>query len=278
MGLAYRRGTHLRFLLSPHRDQPGVAGTADDHLGQGHLGFLVLTAFPVARRPVERTDYRRIALAGITWVAVPFLMFPIAQQHIDSALAGMLNAIAPIFSTSIAIVLTRSLPRLRQAVRIALGFAGAISINLPAARDSAGGAWGVLLVVVATLFYGLSLNLTVPLQQRYGAPAVMMRVIGVASVATAPFGLVGLADSQMEYRSGPGSDSAGSIQHGRRVRDHDRLRRQSRPYSWGCGRVLHSIVAMVLGVAFRSEVVLALQFAGIGLVLQGAGLTSRREG
>ena len=37
------------------------------------------------------------------------------------------------------------------------------------------------------------------------------------------------------------------------------------------------IVAMVLGVAFRSEVVLPLQSAGIGLVLLGAGLTSRRE-
>ena len=37
------------------------------------------------------------------------------------------------------------------------------------------------------------------------------------------------------------------------------------------------IVAMVLGVAFRSEVVLPVQWAGTAVVLFGAWLTSRRE-
>ncbi len=37
------------------------------------------------------------------------------------------------------------------------------------------------------------------------------------------------------------------------------------------------IVAMVLGMAFNSEVVLPLQWAGIAVVLFGAWLTSRRE-
>ena len=37
------------------------------------------------------------------------------------------------------------------------------------------------------------------------------------------------------------------------------------------------IVAMVLGVTFRSEVVLPIQWAATGVVLFGAWLTSRRE-
>jgi len=37
------------------------------------------------------------------------------------------------------------------------------------------------------------------------------------------------------------------------------------------------VVAMVLGMVFRSEVILSLQWPGIAVVLFGAWLTSRRE-
>ena len=63
---------------------------------------------------------------------------------------------------------------------------------------SSAAAWGVLLMVAATIFYGFALNLAVPLQQRYGAPAVMCGALGVAAVAPAPFGL---ADSR--WGTGP---------------------------------------------------------------------------
>ena len=83
---------------------------------------------------MERADYPRVVLLGFIWVVVPFLLFPIAQQHIDSALAGMLNASVPILSAAVAIMLLRSLPRLRQAAGIALGLAGTTSIGLPARK------------------------------------------------------------------------------------------------------------------------------------------------
>ena len=241
------------------------------------LGFLVLTTFPVARRPVERRDYPRVVLLGFTWVVVPFLMFPIAQQHIDSALAGMLNAMVPIFSTSMAIVLMRSLPRLRPAVGIVLGLAGAISIGLPAARDSSAAAWGVFLVALATLFYGVSLNLAVPLQQRYGAPVVMMRAIGVAAVATAPFGLAGLADSQWSIGPVLAVIVLGVINTGAAFVIMTAFVGRVGPTRGGVAVYFTPIVAMVLGVVFRSEVVFPLQWAGTGVVLFGAWLTSRRD-
>ena len=241
------------------------------------LGFLVLSVIPAARKPVDRADYPRVALLGFTWLAVPFLIFPIAQQHIDSALAGMLIATVPIFSTSIAIVLMRSLPRLRQAVGIALGFAGAVSIGLPAARGSSAAAWGVLLVVLATFFHGISLNLAVPLQQRYGAPAVMMRAIGVAAVATAPFGLVGLAGS--EWGTGPALAVLvlGVINTGAAFVLMAAFLGRVGSTRGGVAVYLVPIIAMVLGVVFRSEVILPLQWAGTAVVLLGAWLVSRRE-
>lgn len=241
------------------------------------LGFLVLTVFPRARRRVDRSDYGRIGLVGIAWVGIPFLMFPIAQQHIDSALAGMLNAIVPIFSASIAMVLMRSLPRVLQAVGIVLGFAGAVIIGLPAARESPAGAWGVFLIVIATLFYGLSLNLAVPLQQRYGAPAVMMRAIGVAAVATAPFGLAGLDGS--EWNRGPvvAVIVLGVINTGAAFVIMTAFVGRVGPTRGGVAVYFTPIVAMVLGVSFRSEIILPLQWIGTAVVLLGAWLASRRE-
>ncbi len=241
------------------------------------LGFLVLTAIPAARRPVDRADYPRVALLGFTWLVVPFLIFPIAQQHIDSALAGMLIATVPIFSMSIAIVLMRSLPRLRQGVGIALGFAGAISIGLPAARGSSAAAWGVMLVVLATFFHGISLNLAVPLQQRYGAPAVMMRAIGVAALATAPFGLAGLAGSQWGTAPVLALIVLGVSNTGGAFVLMTAFLGRVGSTRGGVAVYLVPIIAIVLGVVFRSEVILPLQWAGTAVVLLGAWLTSRRE-
>ncbi len=241
------------------------------------LGFLVLVAIPAARRPVERTDYPRIGLLAITWVIVPFLAFPIAQQHIDSALAGMLIVLVPLFSTSIAMLLMRSLPRLRQGLGILLGFAGAAAVSFPVARASPAAAWGVSLVVAATILYGLSINLAVPLQQRYGAVPVMMRAIGIAAAITTPTGLVGLSGSS--WSSGPtlAVIALGVINTGAAFVFMTAFVGRVGPTRGGVAVYLMPIVAMVLGVALRSEIVLPLQWAGTGVVLVGAWLTSRRE-
>lgn len=245
--------------------------------GRITLGFLVLAAFPATRRPVERTDYRRVGLLGITWVFVPFLVFPIAQQHIDSALAGMLNATVPIFSTSIAIVLARALPRLRQVAGIALGFVGVISVSIPAAQDSSAAAWGVVMVIAATFFYGLSINIAVPLQQRYGAPAVMMRAIGFAALATTPLGLAGIGDST--WSTGPilAVLALGVVNTGAAFVIMTAFVGRVGPTRGSVAVYCIPIVAMVLGMVFRSEIVLPLQWVGTGVVLFGAWLTSRRE-
>ena len=241
------------------------------------LGFLALLAVPAAREPVDRADYRRIVLLGFIWVVVPFVLFPIAQQYIDSALTGMLNAATPIFSTAIATALLRSLPRLRQAAGIALGFTGTVAIGLPAAAASAAEAQGVLLVVLATFFYGIALNLAVPLQQRYGAPAVMMRALGVATVATAPFGLTGIAGSRWSIGPVVAVAVLGVVGTGAAFVIMATLVGRVGATRAGVALYFIPVVAMVLGIVFRSEVILPLQWPGIAALLFGAWLTSRRE-
>jgi drug/metabolite transporter (DMT)-like permease len=241
------------------------------------LGFLVLAGFPAARRPVDRADWRRITALALVWTSFPFLLSPISQQHIDSALAGMINSLIPIFAASIAMVFLRTLPGARQVAGLLLGLVGAISLGLPAASESPAAAWGVFLAVVAAGFYGLGLTLAVPLQQRYGAPAVLMRTLGVSAVLVAPFAIAGLGGSAWEAGSVVAVTVLGIVNTGVGFLFMVLFAGRVGPTRGGVAIYFLPIVAILLGTAFRSEVVLPIQWIGTAVVLVGAWLTSRRE-
>ena len=171
----------------------------------------------------------------------------------------------------------RTLPQFRQVVGIMIGFAGAVTIGLPAARGSSAAAWGIFLVLLATFSHGLSFNLAVPLQQRYGAPAVMLRAIGVAAIATTPFGLAGLTDSQ--WATGPvvAVTVLGIVNTGTAFVVMTAFVGRAGPTRAGVAIYCTPIVAMVLGVVFRSEVILPLQWAGTAVVLASAWFASHQK-
>src|SRR3990172_11027536 len=49
------------------------------------LGAATLWLFRGARVKVAREDLPRIVVLSILWVAIPFTLFPLAQQHVSSA-------------------------------------------------------------------------------------------------------------------------------------------------------------------------------------------------
>ena len=88
------------------------------------LGAVTLAFFPGARRPIDRADWPRLAVIAATWTALPFTLFPVAQQWINSAVAGMLNGAMPILAALVASLLLRSLPGRTQAIGLGVGFVG----------------------------------------------------------------------------------------------------------------------------------------------------------
>ncbi len=162
------------------------------------LGALALALVPAARREVSPGDWPRLALLGLIWVAVPFTLFPLAQQWIASSMAGMLNAAMPIFTAIVSTILARRLPGPWQAVGLLLGMVGIVAIGWESLGEGSSTALGVLMVMGAVGCYAVSVNLAVPLQQRYGTLRVMLRVLVVATVLTAPGGLAGVADAELD--------------------------------------------------------------------------------
>ncbi len=241
------------------------------------LGFLTLIGFSTARRGISRADWLRVVTLSTVWTTFPFLLSPVSQQHISSALAGMINALIPIFAATIAMGFLRSLPGVHQIAGLLLGMVGAFALGLPAASESRAAGWGIFLAVVAAVFYGLGLNLAIPLQQKYGAPAVMVRVLGVSALATAPFGIAGLGSSSWQMTSVVAVTVLGIVNTGVAFVIMARFAGRVGPTRGGVAIYFLPIVAILLGVTFRSEVVLVIQWIGTGLVLLGAFLISRRE-
>jgi drug/metabolite transporter (DMT)-like permease len=153
------------------------------------IGFLTLACFPSARQAVPKRAWPLVALLGVIWMALPLTLFPHAQQHVSSALAGMLNGAIPLFATAVAAGLARRLPTAETLRGLAVGMAGAVLIGLPTVSEGGSSAGGVLLILVALICYGFALNLARALQLHHGAVPVLWRAQAVAFVLTAPLGM-----------------------------------------------------------------------------------------
>ncbi len=240
-------------------------------------GFLTLSLFPAARRPIERAAWPRIVLLSVTWTSFPFLLFPIAQQYIDSALTGMLNALVPIFAASIAAILLRRLPRRVQVIGLGVGLVGAVLISLPPLKIGGSTAFGVTLIVLATVSYGVSINIAVPLQQAYGAPAVMFRSLAISAISTFPFAISGLGSASWDISPLLAIAVLGPFGTGIAFIAMAQLVGRVGPTRGGLAIFFIPIVSIILGVMVRSETVEPIQLFGTALILTGAAVASRRE-
>ena len=249
------------------------------------LGAATLAAVPGARRGrIEREDMPQVALLGVAWMGIPLLLFPIAQQWIASSVAGMINGAMPLTVAVWSAALLHRLPGRTQAVGLLIGFAGVVAISLPqlptgvVASGTSRTALGTALVLVAMVLYGLSANLAVPLQQKYGALSVLLRAQLAALVVITPFGLAAIGDSRFSW--GPAiamlplgvlGTAVGFVMMTTLVGRVGGPRGSIATY-------FVPVVAMILGVVLLGEVVHPAAIVGLGLVLVGAWFTSRREG
>lgn len=242
------------------------------------FGAAVMALLPRARTAqIDREDRIKVWILSVIWIAFPLTLFPIAQQWITSAVAGMLNGAMPLFTAVVATILLRVLPGRFQVAGLVIGFAGIVAIALPSAGKGTNEAIGVVLVLVATVCYAFATNMMVPLQQKYGALPVMARAQWIAALLVTPFGLYGLTDSSFAWPSLLAMLAVGILGTGLAFVLMGQL--TGRVGATRSAFITYAIpvVALVLGVVFRDEVIAPVAVAGVFLVIAGAVLASRRE-
>lgn len=242
------------------------------------FGAGVMALLPRARRGrIETADRPRVAALGVIWIAIPLTLFPLAQQWIDSAVAGMLNGATPIFTAVLATILFRSLPGRLQVAGLIIGFGGIVAIAVPSSGSATSAAVGVAMALAATACYAVALNMVPPMQQTYGALVVMARAQWVAAVLVTPFGIYGLTRSSFAWPSLLAMLVVGVLGTGLAYVMMGTL--SGRVGATRAAFVTYAIpvVALVLGVVLRDEVVAPAAVAGVVAVIAGAALASRRE-
>jgi drug/metabolite transporter (DMT)-like permease len=235
------------------------------------IGFLTLSLFPSARRPVARADWAGTAMLGVVWLAFPLSMFPFAEQHVSSALTGMLNGATPLFAAAVASLIARRFPERGILVGLIVGFGGAVIMALPAI-GGASSAFGVGLIVLALMSYGAAVNLARPLQQRNGAVPVVWRALGVALVLTAPLGLPEVVKGEWSLRPalallclGAGGTAIATVLTATAAGRLGATKASATAF-------IIPVVALLLGVVVRGEHVTAVSLAGAGICLLGAAI------
>ena len=243
--------------------------------GRIAIGFVTLSLIPAVRAPVRRADWAGTAWLGVLWLAFPLSMFPHAEQHVSSAMTGMLNGATPLFATSVAAIVARRLPSRAVVIGLAVGLVGATLVAAPTLGEGQSSVTGVLLIVAALVSYGVAINLARPLQQRNGALPVVWRALAVALVLTAPIGLPALLHARWTVRAALCMLALGALGTGI----------ANVLVAVASGRIgatrasattfLMPAVALALGVAVRGERVAAIAILGGAVCLAGAWLVRR---
>jgi drug/metabolite transporter (DMT)-like permease len=235
------------------------------------VGFLTLSLFPSARKPVARADWAGTAAVGVLWFAFPLSMFPFAEQHVSSALTGMLNGATPLFVAAFASLIAHRLPERGMLAGLVIGFGGAVIMAMPA-LGGASTALGIAMIVAALVSYGVALNIARPLQQRHGSIPVIWRALGVAVILTAPLGLPAVLHAHWTWRAalslaclGAGGTAIAQILTATAAGRMGATTASATAF-------LIPIVALLLGVVIRHEHVTLLSIAGAAVCLLGAAI------
>lgn len=245
--------------------------------GRIALGALTLMLLRSARTPIEGADRRQLLALSFIWVAVPFTLFPLAEEHVNSAVTGLLNGATPIWAGLIGGMFFGRVSRGAQRRGLAIGFAGIALVSLGSTAEGGTAIIGVAMVLVATLFYGWAINLAGPLQHRYGSVPVMAQMLAWATLWTTPFGLVGLSDSSFQMGPVAATIILGVVCTGLPfVLMATLVGRVGGPRAAFVTYVI-PIVSLILGVSFLGDRVRSAALLGIALVITGALLAGRRE-
>ncbi len=150
---------------------------------------LVLVPFALkAIKTFPRKDFPLVVFSGLLGTFFPAYLFCIAETQLDSGLAGILNALTPLFTIVIGAVFFHSVLPLSKWLGVIIGFVGLVLLILS-------GNQGVKLnnisfssyIILATIFYGLNVNLV----SRYLKHIPSLSIASVAfSVLTIPSAII----------------------------------------------------------------------------------------
>lgn len=160
----------------------------------GSLRILITFAclLPIALRNLRhlnRTNILSIIIIGLFGSVFPAFLFPLAETKISSSLAGMLNSLSPVFTLVFGITIYKRKVIKTQIAGVFLGLIGAAGLLYTGSFTF--NLYG-LLVVLATIMYGLSSNEVSKVKGLNG-----IRITALSFFVTSPVAIIYLLFSDL---------------------------------------------------------------------------------
>lgn len=124
------------------------------------LAFLFLLPLFLKKQDINiAKNWKGLVIMGVFGNLIPAFLFTTAEIQISSSLAGMLNALTPLFTIAVAVVWFKDKFKTIQLIGILSGLTGAVFLLLfNEGGDSNKNILYSLLVVLATFCYAISVN------------------------------------------------------------------------------------------------------------------------
>lgn len=245
------------------------------------LFFLPFQAYQI-RQPEIRVSVRKqwpyLIAVGLTGFLIPAYLFAIAGAHINSSLSGALNSLSPLFTLLIGATFFGNRVPMRHTLGILLGLAGSILLVFFSATGEFSVNIYALLVVLATICYGINTNLI----GRYirHMPALVSTAwifffIGlVALCLLIPTDVWSRAATSENGWSLVALATLGILASGMMSILFNRVIQLTSPLFGASVTYLIPIVALLWGL-FDGEHIFAVQYLGMGICLLGIYLTNK---
>ena len=209
-------------------------------------------------------------------MALPFYMFGIAEQTITSSLAGLINGSTPIFVAFIAVIFYKLKVTKIQILYIFTGFIGVGLISLSEGISDLSFDIGFIYALIASISYGIAVNMVEPLIKKYDSLIVIKMVIRYALLIslillgpTASFKLPTVEASLIPMLIlGIGSTGIAFLTYYKLLESVGRISSSFIVY-------MIPIFSIYFGYQFLNEITNSIQFIGIGVILCSAFLYSR---
>lgn len=130
--------------------------------GRVTVGALICWMYFLATRrrlPADRGLYPRLFLLGMLNYAIPFALFPFAEEHVASSIIGVINGMTPMTTVVVSQLWPggeRATPN--KVAGVLIGLAGAVLLASPSFGQGSTEIVALLAALLATLCYALTLN------------------------------------------------------------------------------------------------------------------------
>jgi drug/metabolite transporter (DMT)-like permease len=141
----------------------GEAIYSDTQVASLRMLIAGLTMLPFGlwslRRIKKPKQFLSLIVVGFSGNFFPAFLFTFAETELSSGLAGMLNSFTPFFTLMIGWLFFRQSLKWKQSIGLLLAFCGIVLLILMGSQLENHGTWvHIAALVLATFFYGLSLN------------------------------------------------------------------------------------------------------------------------